>query len=67
MFQISLDDFDRLLRLQSTPTGPHPSHAFSSGIDAYIVSSNQPRVNDSGVSSHMIGIRDKFDSLFFFR
>lgn len=61
MVQIPQTDRNTFLRLQSTLLGACAATDISSSTnDAYIASSSQPYVIDSGVFFHMIGIRDKF-------
>lgn len=53
--QISHADYEQFMQLQSlsTQNSHSATHASSSGINAYIASSDRPWILDSGASSHM--------------
>jgi len=55
-----------LRQLELYQTGYSSTHPSSLGMNAYIASPHRPWILDSGVSSHMIGIKDKFTSLHLF-
>jgi len=61
--QISQDEYNRLRQLVFYQTSHSSTHPSSSNMNAYIVSPHRPWILDSGVSSHMTGIKNKFISL----
>jgi len=63
--QISQAEYDRLRQLEFSQTGHSSTHISSSGMNPYIVSPHIPWILDSGASSHMIGIKNKFISYIF--
>ena len=52
-----------LRQLEFSQTSHLSIHASSSGVNAYITSPHRSWILDSGASSHMTGIKDKFTSL----
>ena len=54
------EEYARLRQLKFPQNSHLATHASSSGMHAYNASSQKPRILDSGASSHMTGIKQKF-------